>query len=255
MRGDFRSKGETVTPDVPQSLPRIPEGQPANRLGLARWLVDPGHPLVARVTVNRFWQHYFGVGLVKTSNDFGTQGEWPSHPELLDWLATEFIARGWDVKALQKLIVMSATYRQSSKVDPARLERDPENRLLARGPRFRLDAETIRDNALAVSGLLNPQVGRAERLPVPAPGALGRAGLRRRLHQPGLQTSKGEDLYRRGLYTYWKRSLPNPSLTSSTPPTASSAPSSGPGRTRRCRPWSCSTTRSTSRPPGSWRSG
>ena len=170
MRGDFRSKGEVVTPDVPQSLPRIPEGQPANRLGLARWLVDPGHPLVARVTVNRFWQHYFGVGLVKTSDDFGTQGEWPSHPDLLDWLATEFIASGWDVKALQKQIVMSATYRQSSKLDPVEARARPREPTAARGPRFRLDAETIRDNALAVSGLLNPRMGGPSIFPYQPPG-------------------------------------------------------------------------------------
>ena len=213
MRGDFRSKGEIVTPDVPQSLPRIPEGQPANRLGLARWLVDPGHPLVARVTVNRFWQHYFGVGLVKTSNDFGTQGEWPSHPDLLDWLATEFIASGWDVKALQKQIVMSATYRQSSKLDPAKHERDPENRLLARGPRFRLDAETIRDNALAVSGLLNPEMGGPSVFPYQPPGLWEELAFGGDFTSQSYTTSKGDDLYRRGLYTYWKRSLPNPSLT------------------------------------------
>ncbi len=213
MRGDFRSKGETVTPDVPQSLPRIPDGQPANRLGLARWLVDPGHPLVARVTVNRFWQHYFGVGLVKTSNDFGTQGEWPSHPELLDWLATEFVAGGWDVKALQKQIVMSATYRQSSRFDPVTHERDPENRLLARGPRFRLDAETIRDNALAVSGLLNPRLGGPSLFPYQPPGLWEELAFGGEFTSQTYTTSKGDDLYRRGLYTYWKRSLPNPSLT------------------------------------------
>ena len=213
MRGDFRSKGEAVTPDVPRSLPRIPDGQPANRLGLARWLVEPGHPLVARVTVNRFWQHYFGVGLVKTSNDFGTQGEWPSHPELLDWLATEFIASGWDVKALQKQIVLSATYRQGSRLDPVEHERDPENRLLARGPRFRLDAETIRDNALAISGLLNPRMGGSSIFPYQPPGLWEELAFGGDFTSQSYTTSKGNDLYRRGLYTYWKRSLPSPSLT------------------------------------------
>ncbi|HEV2689923.1 MAG TPA: DUF1549 domain-containing protein, partial [Bryobacteraceae bacterium] len=151
-RGDYRNRGEKVTPGVPAVFPPLPAGAPANRLTLARWLVDPANPLTARVAVNHFWQMYFGLGLVKTAEDFGFQGEAPSNPELLDWLATEFIRTGWDVKAMQKVIVMSAAYRQSSRVTPELLEKDPENRLIACGPRFRLPAETVRDNALAVSG-------------------------------------------------------------------------------------------------------
>jgi mono/diheme cytochrome c family protein len=213
VRGDFRSKGEEVTPGVPEVLPPLPQGLPANRLSLAKWLVDPGHPLVARVTVNRYWQHYFGTGIVKTANDFGTQGDWPSHPELLDWLATEFIADKWDIKAMQKLIVMSATYRQSSKVDHHSLELDPENRLLARGPRYRLDAEEIRDNALALSGLLNPQLGGPSVYPYQPPGLWEEIAFGNEFSSQSYTPSKGADLYRRGIYTYWKRSVPYPSLT------------------------------------------
>src|SRR5262249_45964183 len=138
LRGDFRVKGAKVSPGVPASLPPLPKDLPANRLALAKWLTDPQHPLTARATVNRLWALSFGAGLGKTSTGFGPQGELPSHPELLDWLATEFVASGWDVKALQRLIVTSAAYRQESKADRALLERDPHNRLLARGPRFRL---------------------------------------------------------------------------------------------------------------------
>jgi mono/diheme cytochrome c family protein len=212
MRGDFRSKGPTVEAGVPESLPPLPAGQPANRLGLARWLVDPGHPLVARVTVNRFWQQYFGTGIVRTVNDFGTQGEWPSHPELLDWLATEFVAGGWDVKAVQKLIVMSATYRQDSKVNRSLYEVDPENRLLARGPRFRLDAEAIRDGALAISGLLDRRIGGQSVYPYQPPGLWEELAFGGDFSSQSYKASKGADLYRRGLYTYWKRSLPYPSM-------------------------------------------
>ena len=157
----------------------LPDGQPSNRLGLARWLVSPENPLTARVTVNRFWEHAFGTGLVKTSEDFGRQGEAPSHPELLDWLATEFLRTGWDVKAMQKLIVMSATYRQDAATDAARLEKDFYNRLLSRGPRFRMDAEMIRDHALAVSGLLNPKLGGPSVQPVQVPNLWKEIGFLR----------------------------------------------------------------------------
>ncbi|MBI3836481.1 MAG: PSD1 domain-containing protein [Planctomycetia bacterium] len=207
LRGDFRAKGEKVSRGVPASLPQPPPGAPDNRLGLAQWLVDPNNPLVARVAVNRYWQQYFGTGLVKTSDDFGSRGDWPSHPELLDWLASEFVASGWDIKALQRMIVTSATYRQSAKADPKLLEHDPYNRLLARGPRFRLDAEMIRDNALSVSGLLYHKVGGPSVSPYQPAGLWDELTSGDRYVQ-----SKGTDLYRRGLYTYWKRSIPYPPL-------------------------------------------
>src|SRR6185369_7812979 len=149
MRGEYDKLGDVVTSGVPAILPPLPHNAPTNRLGLAEWLVSPEHPLTARVVVNRFWQHFFGVGLVKTTEDFGMQGEPPSHPELLDWLATEFIQSGWNIKHLHKLMLMSATYRQSSAAPASLFSRDPENRLLARGPRFRIEAETLRDTALA----------------------------------------------------------------------------------------------------------
>src|SRR5204862_2663945 len=141
VRGTYNKPGPKVSRGVPACLPPLPPDAPNNRLGLAQWLVDPAHPLTPRVTVNRYWQTFFGTGLVKTVEDFGVQGERPSHPELLDWLATEFIRSGWNVKHVQRLIVTSATYRQISRTTPELLARDPENRLLARGPRFRVDAE------------------------------------------------------------------------------------------------------------------
>jgi hypothetical protein len=212
VRGDFRTFGEKVTPGVPASLTPLAADAPPNRLGLAKWLVDPANPLVARVTVNRFWQQYFGTGLVKTSEDFGSQGEPPSHPELLDWLAAEFVASGWDIKGLQKRIVMSAVYRQSSRVDEKLLEVDPENRLLARGPRFRLDAEMIRDAALAVSGLLDERLGGPSVAPYQPPGLWEAIAFGREFSAQTYVQSHGSDLYRRGIYVYWKRSLPYPSL-------------------------------------------
>jgi hypothetical protein len=163
---------------------------------------------MARVMVNRFWQLYFGIGLVKTTEDFGAQGQWPSHPELLDWLATEFTSSGWDVKHLQRTIVTSAAYRQSSHVSKALQDRDPENRLLARGPRFRLSAEAIRDQALAVSGLL------VEKLGGPSVKPYQPAGLWEELtHTAKYQQSHGEDLYRRSLYVYWRRTVPPPGMS------------------------------------------
>ena len=208
VRGAYDRPGEKVLPGVPSFLPQLQEGWANNRIGFARWLVAPENPLTARVTVNRFWQTYFGVGLVKTAEDFGSQGEWPLHLELLDWLATEFVSSGWDVKALQKTIVMSATYRQSSKVRPKLLNRDPENRLLARGPRFRLPAEVVRDQALAVSGLLVEQVGGPSVKPYQP------AGLWSDLAGgEDYQRGEGSDLYRRSLYTFWKRTSAPPSMT------------------------------------------
>ena len=212
-RGDYRNKGEKVEPAVPSALPPLPAGAPANRLSLARWLVDPSHPLLTRVTVNRFWQNYFGTGLVKTSEDFGSQGEPPSHPELLDWLATELIRSNWDVKAIQKMIVMSATYRQSSRVTPELHERDPENRLLARMSRFRLQAELVRDSALAASGLLNAEVGGPSAFPYQPAGLWDEMAFGREFTAQKYTPSHGQDLYRRGMYTFWKRTVPPAELT------------------------------------------
>jgi hypothetical protein len=211
-RGDYRNRGEKVTPGVPGFLPPLPSDAPANRLTLARWLVDPSHPLTARVTVNRFWQMYFGTGMVKTAEDFGSQGEAPSHPALLDWLATEFIRTGWDTKAMQKLIVTSAAYRQASKVTPALLEKDPENRLIARGPRFRLPAETVRDSALFMSGLLNDQIGGPSVFPYQPKGIWEDIAYGDVYSAQSYTPSHGKDLYRRSMYTFWKRTMPPPSL-------------------------------------------
>jgi hypothetical protein len=212
VRGDFRNKGDLVTPGVPTSLRQLPDATPANRLALAKWLVASDNPLTSRVTINRFWAMFFGTGLVKTSNNFGVQGEWPSHPHLLDWLATEFMAQHWDIKAMQKMMLMSATYRQSSKVTKELVERDPENRLYARGPRFRLDAEMIHDNALAVSGLLNPKIGGPSVRPYQPPGLWEQVGFGNEFSSQSYVQSKGDDLYRRGIYTYWKRAMPYPAF-------------------------------------------
>jgi len=210
VRGDYRAKGDKVTAGVPHVLPALPSSDKTNRLTLARWLVDPQHPLLARVTVNRYWALYFGTGLVKTGNEFGTQGELPSHPDLLDWLSREFIDGGWNIKAMQKLIVMSATYRQSSKPTPELLERDPNNRLLARGPRQRLSAEVIRDCALDYAGLLD----RKRTAGGPSVKPYQPAGLWEEKMFGGntYVESKGADLYRRSVYTLWKRTVLNPTL-------------------------------------------
>jgi hypothetical protein len=177
-------------------------------LGAAKWLVDEANPLTARVAVNRVWARLFGIGLVETEEDFGTQGEPPSHPDLLDWLATDFVRSGWDHKRLLRTIVTSATYRQTSAVTPDLLEKDPRNRLLARGPRFRLDAETIRDQALALSGLLSRKMHGPSVYPYQPPG-LWRAAFNGQRTWP---TSQGEDKFRRGLYTFWRRTVPYPSM-------------------------------------------
>jgi hypothetical protein len=212
LRGDYRNQTEKVEPGVPAILPKLPDGAPLNRLTLAKWLVDPGHPLTSRVAVNRFWQMYFGYGIVKTQEDFGVQGEPPVHPELLDWLATEFVRGGWDVRAMQRLIVTSATYRQSSKVTPALLEKDPENRLLARGPRGRLPAELIRDSALAASGLLNDAIGGPSVMPYQPKGIWEELAFGDGFSAQSYQQGHGADLYRRGMYTFWKRTAPPASL-------------------------------------------
>jgi hypothetical protein len=212
IRGQYDNPGEKVEPGVPSFLPPLPPGAPLNRLTLAKWLVDPKNPLTARVAVNRYWQSYFGIGIVKTSEDFGSQGEPPSHPQLLDWLATEFVHSGWNIKALQRLIVTSATYRQSSRVTPELLERDPENRLLARGPRFRLPAEMIRDNALAASGLLNDKIGGPSVFPYQPKGLWEEMAIGEGFSGQSYTPSSGRDLYRRSMYNVWKRTVPPPAL-------------------------------------------
>ena len=210
VRGEYTRPGEVVAANTPAVLPPMPPDSPRNRFGLANWLVDPQNPLPARVTVNRLWQSLFGAGLVKTSEDFGVQGAPPSHPELLDWLAVEFVDSGWNVKHMLRLIVGSATYRQSSRVTAEHLECDPENRLLARGARFRLQAEFLRDQALFVSGLLVPRIGGPSVKPYHPPGLYEQvtAGSGTNVYVPG----EGADLYRRSLYTYWKRSVPHPAM-------------------------------------------
>jgi hypothetical protein len=215
IRGQYDKHGEKVTPGVPASMAALPEGAAVNRLALARWLVDRNQPLTSRVVVNRYWQSYFGNGIVKTSDDFGSQGDEPVHPALLDWLAASFMEEGWDVKQIQRLIVTSATYRQSSKATPELLARDPENRLLARGPRHRLKAEFIRDQALAVSGLLDPRIGGPSVSPYQPAGIWEELSFRADNKNWTAQTyeqSKGRDLYRRTMYTFWKRTAPPPTL-------------------------------------------
>ncbi len=211
-RGQYDNPKEKVTAGVPAFLPPMAPGLPMNRLGLAKWIVSPGNPLTARVAVNHFWQEYFGTGIVKTSEDFGSQGEQPSNPLLLDWLATEFVRTGWNVKAMQRLIVTSATYRQSSRVTPELAERDPENRLLARGPRFRLPAELIRDNALAVSGLLDNRIGGPSVYPYQPKGLWEEMAFGGGFSGQTYTESTGRDLYRRSMYTVWKRTVPPAAL-------------------------------------------
>jgi len=207
LGGDFTRKGATVTPGVLRVLHPLAPAEKSSRLHLAQWLVDPKNPLLARVTVNRIWQQYFGKGLVETENDFGTQGAPPTHPELLDWLATEFIARGWSQKAMHRLIVTSATYRQSSKRRPDLAERDPYNKLLARQARLRLEAEIIRDSALVASGMLNRKIGGPSVFP-PQPDGVFRFTQIPRVWG----ASAGPDRYRRGMYTHFWRSALHPAL-------------------------------------------
>ncbi len=208
LRGNFLALGDPVQEAVPAAFHPLPKDVPPDRLALAHWLVDENNPLTARVIANRFWEQIFGIGIVRTSEDFGSQGDLPTHPELLDWLATEFMASGWDVKALLKLLVTSAAYRQSSQVTAEALERDPDNLLLERGPRFRLTAEEVRDQALSVSGLLSHKMyGPPVRPPQPALGLTAAFG-----GSLDWKTSDGEDRYRRALYVEWRRTNPYPSL-------------------------------------------
>jgi mono/diheme cytochrome c family protein len=217
-RGDWQRPGDAVTPGTPAALHPFPKDAPPNRLGLARWIVARDNPLTARVIVNRIWQQIFGQGLVSTPEDFGSRCERPSHPELLDWLAVEFMEKGWSIKHLQRLILTSAVYRQSSKVTPALLERDAYNVLLARFPRLRVESEVVRDLALAASGLLNRKIGGPSVFP-PLPAGvmdLAYAGFK-------WENATGEDRYRRGMYTFWKRSVPYPSMTAFDQPNGESS--------------------------------
>ena len=210
-RGEYDKRREQVQPTVPKFLPEMPSELPRNRLGFAQWLLRPDHPLTARVTVNRFWQELFGTGLVPTSGDFGVTGQMPSHPELLDWMAVEFRESGWDVKKFYRLLVTSTTYRQSSAVTPEKLAKDEKNSLLSRGPRFRMDAEMIRDYALAATGILVDKIGGPSVKPYQPDGvweAVAMIGSNTRDYK----RDTGENLYRRSMYTFWKRSAPPASM-------------------------------------------
>ena len=206
---DAPDKELPVEPTTPSFLPSL-DGQPKNRLGLANWLVDRSNPLTARVTVNRFWKMFFGTGIVKTVEEFGVQGEWPSHPELLDWLAVDFQENGWDAKRLIKMMLMSETYQQSSRSTAKQLEVDPENRFLSHGPRFRLQGEFVRDQALALSGLLVPTIGGPGVKPYQPDGLWNEVSLNKGLR---FKRDDGDKLYRRSMYIYWKRSAPHPVMT------------------------------------------
>ena len=209
QRGQYNlpDKSEVLEPGVPMVLHPAGTPEPANRLELARWLTSDNHPLMSRVTVNRYWQHFFGTGIVESVENFGLQGDFPTHPKLLDWLAREFIRLDWDVKAFQKLLVMSSTYRQSSITTPEMLARDPENTLLARGPRLRLSGQQLRDQALFVSGLLHEQIGGPSVMPYMPPR------LWESVSNEVYNEGGGIDLYRRSLYTYWRRTTPPPTMT------------------------------------------
>jgi mono/diheme cytochrome c family protein len=206
-RGDWKRPGDAVSPGVPAALHPFPKDAPPNRLGLAKWIVDKNNPLTARIIVNRIWQQYFGQGLVTTPEDFGSRCERPSHPELLDWLAVEFIESGWSIKHIHRLILNSAVYRQSSKITPKLLEADPYNRWLARAPRIRVESEIVRDVALAASGLLSEKIGGPSVFPPLPAGVMDLAygGFK-------WENATGEDRYRRGMYTFWKRTVPYPSM-------------------------------------------
>ncbi len=210
-RGEYSQPGDKVAAATPGVLPPLPADGPRNRLGLARWLVAPENPLTARVTVNRAWQQLFGTGLVESAGDFGVTGARPSHPALLDWLAVEFRASGWDYRRLMRLLVTSATYRQSAASTPAAIERDPSNRLLARGPRFRLDAEQLRDQVLAASGLLVAKLGGRPARPYQPEGVWEEVAMKESTTRY-YRADAGENLYRRSLYTLWKRTAPPPAM-------------------------------------------
>ncbi len=218
-RGLYDQPAEPVNPGTPKSIGAFPPELPPNRLGLAEWLLDPANPLMARVTVNRFWQQMFGTGIVATPYDFGSQGALPTHPELLDWLAIRFVEDGWDAKALLKYIALSAAYQQSCELRPGLMEQDPENRLLARAPRLRLSAEMIRDHALAISGLLNSEVGGPSVKPYQPEGIWEETTGGGGGSTASYIMDEGEKLYRRSMYTFWKRTVPPPSMMSFDAPT------------------------------------
>ena len=217
-RGVYSDKGERVEPTTPAVLPPMAADAPKNRLGLARWLADPANPLPARVTMNRAWYYFFGTGIVETNDDFGIMGARPSHPKLLDWLAAEFVDSKWDYRHMVKLIVTSAAYRQSGVVSPEKLEKDPSNRLVSRGPRYRMDAEVIRDTALAAAGLLSPKVGGPPVKPY-QPEGVWEAVAMKESDTRNYKRDSGESLYRRSLYTFWKRTAPNPAMEIMNAPT------------------------------------
>ena len=214
-RGEYSKPLEEVTGGVPAALGELPQGIKPNRLALANWLIDPSNPLTARVIVNRYWQMLFGTGIVKTAEDFGSQGEWPSHPELIDWLAAEFVASGWDLRKLVKLMLSSQTYRQSSRTTADLQEQDPYNRLLARAPRFRLSGEHVRDNALAIGGLLNPRVGGPSSYPVQPHGLWKQISFyaHGRWTASQFYPDNNHDGYRRSMYHFWKRTMAPPMMT------------------------------------------
>jgi hypothetical protein len=208
IRGAYDKKGDAVPAEIPSALGKLPADAPRNRLGLAKWIVSDANPLTTRVTVNRMWQELFGTGLVKTSEDFGIMGSLPSHPELLDWLAIDFRTHGWDVKRFYKQLLTSATYRQAALITKEKIEKDRDNSLLSRGPRFRMDAEMLRDQALAVSGTLSPRMGGPGTKPYQPENIWEVVGVGIQVYRP----DTGENLYRRSLYNYWRRMAPPASL-------------------------------------------
>ncbi len=236
FRGEYDKRREAVSPATPAFLPPMPADAPKNRLGFARWLLRADNPLTARVAVNRFWQEIFGTGLVRTGEDFGVNGEVPSHPELLDWLAVEFRESGWDVKKLFRLLVTSAAYRQAAVLTPEKLQQDLQNRLVSRGPRFRMDAEMVRDCALSSSGLLAAKIGGPSVKPY-QPGGVWEAVAMIGSDTRDYRRDSGESLYRRSLYTFWKRAAPPASLDILARPAARFARCAVSGRTPPCRPW------------------
>ncbi|MFN0164910.1 MAG: DUF1553 domain-containing protein, partial [Bryobacteraceae bacterium] len=221
QRGMYDRPGERVEPKVPAALPPMTSSMPRNRLGLAQWLVDPSNPLTSRVTVNRFWQEIFGTGIVKTSEDFGSQGQPPSHPELLDWLAVDFRESGWDIKRLFKSVLLSAAYRQAAVTSPEKIEKDPDNRLLSRGPRFRMEGEMVRDYALAAGGLLVPTIGGPSVKPY-QPDGVWEAVAMNGSNTRNYKRDPGGKLYRRSMYWFWKRSAPPASMDIFNAPTRES---------------------------------